>query len=315
MLTTQDLSPKSGLTAYVLCMFLGVLGIHRFYVGKIGTGILMLLTFGGLGFWAIYDLLSIVCKNFTDSQGRTVEVVKNPTAPRNIIIVVICVYILIVGSAALFGGKTVRQIANVGKDELAALRAGNIEQAYAYTSADFQKGVNVDQFKNFVASYPQLHDNVDSTFSNIEFKDNNGAISGTLNMKNGVAVPVDMGLVNENGQWKVNEINIKKTAEQSVTPVPVTEAPVQTTTQAPANPVSAPAPAPAAPVASTPLPTVVAPVDAAPAQADQAQAPAQASTVTPADGDQTPATASKPDANSTTQDDKSNDSSSSSDQQ
>jgi hypothetical protein len=310
MLTTQDLSPKSGLTAYILCMFFGILGIHRFYVGKIGTGILMLLTFGGLGFWALYDIFSIVCKNFTDSQGRTVEIAKNPTAPRNIVIVLLCIYILIFGSAILFGGKTVRQIASVGKDELAALRTGNIEQAYAYTSSEFQKSVSVDQFKNFVGSYPQLHDNVDSTFSNVEFKDNNGAINGTLSMKDGAAIPVDMEVVNENGQWKVNGINVKKTGEQAASPAPVNAAPAQTTSEAPANTVNTPT-APAATV-STPAKTEQAPAASPPAETNQAPA----DTAKPADADQTPATATKPDASSaTTPEDNSSDSSSNTDQQ
>ena len=42
-------SEKSNVTALLLCFFLGVLGVHRFYVGKIGTGVLQLVTFGGLG--------------------------------------------------------------------------------------------------------------------------------------------------------------------------------------------------------------------------------------------------------------------------
>ncbi len=69
---TSGISPKSRLAALLLCFFLGVLGVHRFYVGKIGTGILMLLTFGGLGIWALIDLILIVAGAFKDKEGRRV---------------------------------------------------------------------------------------------------------------------------------------------------------------------------------------------------------------------------------------------------
>ncbi len=63
-------SDKSKVAAILLCLFLGGLGIHRFYVGKIGTGILMILTLGGLGIWALIDLVMIIVGKFTDKEGR-----------------------------------------------------------------------------------------------------------------------------------------------------------------------------------------------------------------------------------------------------
>ncbi len=61
---------KGFVPAILLCFFLGGLGLHRFYVGKIGTGILMLLTLGGLGIWVIIDFVMIVIGKFTDKEGR-----------------------------------------------------------------------------------------------------------------------------------------------------------------------------------------------------------------------------------------------------
>jgi TM2 domain-containing membrane protein YozV len=61
---------KGFVPAILLCFFLGALGLHRFYVGKIGTGILMILTLGGLGIWVIIDFVMIVIGKFTDKEGR-----------------------------------------------------------------------------------------------------------------------------------------------------------------------------------------------------------------------------------------------------
>ncbi len=66
----MEKSPKSYVAAVLLCFFLGTLGIHRFYVGKIGTGILMLITIGGFGIWQIIDFVVIVVGNFRDKQRR-----------------------------------------------------------------------------------------------------------------------------------------------------------------------------------------------------------------------------------------------------
>lgn len=67
-------SIKSRLVAFLLCFFLGILGIHRFYVGKVGTGILYLLTGGLLCIGVIFDLVMILCGSFTDRSRAFVSV-------------------------------------------------------------------------------------------------------------------------------------------------------------------------------------------------------------------------------------------------
>jgi TM2 domain-containing membrane protein YozV len=66
-------SPKSRLAAALLAFFLGALGIHRFYVGKIGTGVLMIVTLGGLGIWVIVDIIVILVGSFRDKQNRVLS--------------------------------------------------------------------------------------------------------------------------------------------------------------------------------------------------------------------------------------------------
>ena len=68
-----SVSDKSWLATLLLCLFLGGFGVHRFFVGKVGTGILQLVTFGGLGIWWLIDFILIVTKSFTDSNGRKVS--------------------------------------------------------------------------------------------------------------------------------------------------------------------------------------------------------------------------------------------------
>jgi len=66
----DHVSERSRLAAALMAFFLGWLGVHRFYVGKIGTAILMVLTVGGFGIWATIDLIMILTGAFTDAAGR-----------------------------------------------------------------------------------------------------------------------------------------------------------------------------------------------------------------------------------------------------
>ena len=65
-------STTDWLTLFLLTFFVGVLGVHRFYVGKIGTGFLMLLTLGGLGVWFLVDLILVVTGQFTNKDGQKI---------------------------------------------------------------------------------------------------------------------------------------------------------------------------------------------------------------------------------------------------
>ena len=60
---------KDWMTALLLCIFLGGLGIHRFYTGHTAIGIIQLLTAGGCGIWWLIDVILIATGSYTDSNG------------------------------------------------------------------------------------------------------------------------------------------------------------------------------------------------------------------------------------------------------
>jgi len=70
---STDQPPKDWLTTLLLCIFLGFLGIHRFYTGHTGIGIVQLLTGGGCAIWTIIDLIMIVTNKYVDSAGQPLQ--------------------------------------------------------------------------------------------------------------------------------------------------------------------------------------------------------------------------------------------------
>lgn len=70
--TASGTHTKSWNIVFLLVFFAGFLGAHRFYVGKVGTGIAQLLTFGGMGFWLLWDFVQVCRGRFTDAQGNVI---------------------------------------------------------------------------------------------------------------------------------------------------------------------------------------------------------------------------------------------------
>ena len=72
---------KSKLVSMLLCIFLGSFGVHRFYLGKIGTGILYLFTFGLFGIGTFVDLILIAGNTMKDKSGYDLNEDVAPAIP------------------------------------------------------------------------------------------------------------------------------------------------------------------------------------------------------------------------------------------
>jgi len=73
LLKPNSQSQNQWIVVLLLAFFLGFIGAHRFYVGKNGTGILMMLTLGGIGLWVLYDLIIIITGNFKTKEGNKIS--------------------------------------------------------------------------------------------------------------------------------------------------------------------------------------------------------------------------------------------------
>ena len=65
----RPFAKQSHLTTLLLAMFLGNLGVHRFYTGHTALGIVQLLTLGGCGVWTVIDFIRICFNDFKNSEG------------------------------------------------------------------------------------------------------------------------------------------------------------------------------------------------------------------------------------------------------
>lgn len=208
-------SEKSALTALLLCLFLGALGIHRFYVGKIGTGILMLLTGGGLGIWSLVDLVVIACGNFTDKHGNTLTFEGVPPSSGKkiltIILLIIFSFLLYVTMIIAIAFYATSGVVGTVRSQLDALKAGDYATAYSLTSNDFQRTTSFNDFKSFVEHYPALKNNQSITVYERKIENSNGTVKGNIESTDGTMTAVEYHLIKENGKWKIIYINIHTT--------------------------------------------------------------------------------------------------------
>ncbi|KTC91219.1 DUF4864 domain-containing protein [Fluoribacter dumoffii] len=210
----KEKQQKSPITAFVLALIFGTFGIHRFYLGKIKSGLLMLLTLGGLGIWYLVDLILLVTNKFEDKNGNLILFTKNPSPLKKTLMVIGVIaawFLLFVGTVFTIVLFLTNSLIYPINNQLKALKTGNIEKAYSYTSKDFQKATSLGDFNKFLNQYPSLKSN-ESTFFNIRSIENNlGFVKGTLTAKDGAKTPIEYRLIWENGGWKILNIKVSST--------------------------------------------------------------------------------------------------------
>ena len=96
---------KSYTATLLLSFFLGGFGIHRFYTGYIGLGILQLITLGGCGIWALIDFISICFNNYKSADGQQLAEYNKTLG-----LTLFYVWILLIILGVVINGATVSQI-------------------------------------------------------------------------------------------------------------------------------------------------------------------------------------------------------------
>jgi TM2 domain-containing membrane protein YozV len=206
VITTVNKSRKSGWTTLLLSIFLGVFGAHRFYVGKIGTGLLMIITLGGLGIWLFTDLIFIVSNKFEDKQGNNIVLMQEPSPWKKGIIGFFAVFCTILVYLGLFFAIVLYSTSGLVKpiqNQLNAIQHGNMQMAYSYTSTGFQQTVSFEHFKKVINNFSALKNNASFSWSKREFQNDKGFVRAILKSKDGVILPIEYRLIKEDGQWKI----------------------------------------------------------------------------------------------------------------
>ena len=213
MSSVNTVNKKSATVSFFLCLFLGTFGAHRFYVGKMGTGVLMLLTGGGLGIWTLIDLGNLVCNNFQDGNSNTLELTQNPSFFKKIMMVIgsviaeIFILLIFIGVMASIFSNPISLAVN---RQLDSLRLGNIQEAYSYNSSDFQKVTSLDAYSDFVKQHPILKNFEFRSSINIKMTEDKGAAEITLKTSDS-DTPVSYQLIKEDNTWKIQAMEVGKT--------------------------------------------------------------------------------------------------------
>ncbi len=125
---------------------------------------------------------------------------------KKVLLGIVVVIAAAVALALLLTGPLVEPVEN----QLAALRSGDVDGAYAMTSEAFRRAVSRERFAAFLKANPVLMHAADYSFSERKRSNGVGTLKGTLETEDGGRVPVVYKLVEENGAWKILSITLPK---------------------------------------------------------------------------------------------------------
>jgi TM2 domain-containing membrane protein YozV/Tfp pilus assembly protein PilE len=139
------ISPKKRNTVMLLCFFLGWAGVHRFYLGKIITGIIMVVTLGGLGIWTLADFWISAYGPYKDSKGLYIAKSKN-TGLSIVLTILITLYPLIFFYFVIvaIGNHQYTKIMHRAMDH--ALRTAYVKIAVAEEAYYAKHGTYIDDY-------------------------------------------------------------------------------------------------------------------------------------------------------------------------
>ncbi|MFI5344387.1 MAG: DUF4864 domain-containing protein [Chlamydiales bacterium] len=140
--------------------------------------------------------------------------IKKKPMPRwfKILIIITLLALIAVSAGLLFTESLVDTV----EKQLDALRKNDIETAYqAYTSKDFQAATSLNQFRQFVQSYPILHTNHSALFPQRSIKDHMTILRGKLMEHDHGSTPIEYRLIKEDGKWKILSMRLSKVQAQN----------------------------------------------------------------------------------------------------
>jgi hypothetical protein len=123
-----------------------------------------------------------------------------------IILGILAVGVIIVAAVAWLMITSLSGLTEPIERQLTALKAGNLDAAYAETSQGFQQATTKEQFAAFVEQYPILKEAASWSFPNRSFENNVGKVTGTLTSSTGAVTTADYDMVYEGETWKIQGI-------------------------------------------------------------------------------------------------------------